>query len=63
MGPRDHQGVYTAALRRVSVTRTATDEKKYKPIFQRDKAYTEDQALKEAAMALSALWRKHPSNT
>jgi len=54
------QGQYIAALSRVGGTRSR-NMKRLAPIFQRGPAPYEKQALRDAANALSALWKINES--
>lgn len=57
MSSRNLQGMYNAALSRIGGTRTSGDTNKCTPIFQRDVSVSRKQAVKDAANALSALWK------
>jgi hypothetical protein len=48
------QGRYTIALERIGGADAADRQK---PIYQRDSRITEQQAIEQAAKALSALWK------
>jgi hypothetical protein len=51
------QGQYLAALSRIGGARGSGNMKRHTPIFQRAAAPNEKQALRDAANALSALWK------
>jgi hypothetical protein len=57
MSPQKLQGQYLAALSRINGTQTSGNLKRHTPIFQRETAPSEKQALRDAANALSALWK------
>jgi hypothetical protein len=46
-----------AALSKIGGRQSSTKDKSHVPIFQRDAALNEKQALRDAANALSALWK------
>jgi hypothetical protein len=54
LSPRELQGRYTIALERIG---GADAGDRQKPIYQRDSRMTEQQAIEQAAKALSALWK------
>jgi len=54
------QGKYTVALRRIGGETTSAD--RHTPIFQRGAHITEQQAIQEAANALTALWKISRTN-
>jgi hypothetical protein len=58
LSPHDPQARYQAALSRIDPEHTS-DAKRHTPIFQRNPAATQRQAVKDAATALRLLW-KHP---
>lgn len=57
LSPHNLQAVYYAALSGVGGLRRPNNLKRYTPIFQRDSAGSRKQAVKDAASALSALWK------
>jgi len=54
LSPRELQGRYLAALSRIAGEPTA---ERHTPIYQREPAVAEKQAIRDAANALTALWR------
>lgn len=54
MSPKELQGNYAIALRRIVGEEVAD---RYKPICQRDSGPTEHDAIEDAAKALRALWK------
>ncbi len=58
MSPTDMQGNYVAALAKISSIQVPQPARR-RPIFQRDTATTQKQAIADAAVALSALWRQN----
>lgn len=54
MSPQELQGKYASALKKVG-GQGATSPR-HRPIFQRNAPVTEEQAIQEAANALTALW-------
>jgi hypothetical protein len=61
VSPYDQQGRYAAALAKIGATHAPRDIKRYTPIFQRDAAATQRQAVKDAATALRVLWKQSAS--
>jgi len=57
LSPRDLQGKYTAALSRIAGAADSGASDRHQPIYRREPAPTEKQAIQEAAEALSALWK------
>ena len=51
------QGTYLAALSRIAGATLCEDAKRHTPIFQRGPAVGEQQAIRDAANALAALWK------
>jgi hypothetical protein len=51
------QSRYMAALSRISGTPVCGEAKRHTPIFQRGPAAGKKQAIRDAANALSALWK------
>jgi hypothetical protein len=51
------QGQYTAALSRITGAPKSENQKRHTPICQRTQQPDEKQALREAANALSAIWK------
>jgi hypothetical protein len=47
---------FVAALGKIGAMQTPSDSKKHTPIFQRSGPVTQEQAVKDAATALRALW-------
>jgi len=60
LSPRDLQGEYTAALSRIAGGADPSASDRHQPIYRREPAPTEKQAIKDAADALSALWKLGP---
>jgi hypothetical protein len=60
LSPQELQGKYTVALRRIGGETTSAD--RHTPIFQRGAHITEQQAIQEAANALTALWKISRTN-
>jgi hypothetical protein len=60
LSTQELQGKYTVALRRIGGETTSTD--RHTPIFQRRAHITEQQAIQEAANALTALWKIRRTN-
>jgi hypothetical protein len=56
------QGKYTVALGRIGGGNGPDSADRYKPIYQRRSQTIEQQAIEEAANALSALWKVRRSN-
>ncbi|HEU0049179.1 MAG TPA: hypothetical protein VFQ43_16425 [Nitrososphaera sp.] len=56
MSPQKLQSRYMAALSRISGTPISADAKRHTPIIQRGAA-GKKQAIRDAANALSALWK------
>lgn len=61
MSSKELQGQFTAALSRIGGTDASAAVKRHTPIFQRPAAQNEKQALRDAANALSALWKINQS--
>src|SRR5260370_40545496 len=58
LSPRELQGTYMAALSRIAgCAPKCEDAKRHTPIFQRGPAIGEQQAIRDAANALTALWK------
>ena len=57
MSPRDLQGKFTLALGKIGDESGAAGSDRHKPIYRRNPQSAEKQAIKEAANALSALWK------
>ena len=57
LSPYNLQEAYTTALSRIGGLRRTGNPKRHIPIFQRDSSGTRKQAAKDAASALSALWK------
>jgi hypothetical protein len=57
LSPTKLQGKYTAALSRIGGAPISEDAKRHTPIFQRGAAPNEKEAVRDAANALSALWK------
>ncbi|HET8823892.1 MAG TPA: hypothetical protein VFM77_02095 [Terriglobales bacterium] len=55
MSPQELQGKYSVALRRIGGETASAD--RHTPIFQRSAHITEQQAIQDAANALTALWK------
>lgn len=55
MSTQELQGKFKVALRRIG-GETASDDR-HRPIFSRNPHLTEQQAIQEAANALTALWK------
>jgi len=53
LSPQELQGKYAVALRRIG----GETADRHKPICQRSAPITEQQAIQEAANALTALWK------
>jgi hypothetical protein len=51
------QGKYTAALSKIAGGANPGASDRQQPIYRREPAPTEQQAIKDAADALSALWK------
>ncbi len=58
MSSQDLEGTYIAALARISALPVPNNARKYTPIFHRDELAAKKQAMKDAANALGALWKK-----
>jgi hypothetical protein len=50
------EGKYKAALSRIGA-QTSGNAKRHTPIFQREPAISEKQAIQDAANALAAIWK------
>jgi hypothetical protein len=57
LSPQELQGKYTVALKRIGGETTSAAADRHRPIFHRRAQMTEQQAIQEAANALTALWR------
>ena len=57
MSPRELQGRYTVALERIDGKAGSGDGDRNKPIYRGSSQMTEQQAIDEAAKALTALWK------
>ena len=57
LSSRTLQGQYTAALSRITGAPKSENQKRHTPICQRTQQPDEKQALREAANALSAIWK------
>ncbi len=57
LSPRKLQGRYMAALSRIAGAPMCGNPKRHTPIFQRGPAIGEKQAIRDAANALTALWK------
>jgi hypothetical protein len=57
LSPQKLQGTYMAALSRIADAPLCEDAKRHTPIFQRGSAVGEQQAIRDAANALAALWK------
>src|SRR5260370_3863757 len=57
LSPQKLQGTYMAALSRIAGAPMCEDAKRHTPIFQRGPAIGEQQAIRDAATALTALWK------
>ncbi len=57
MSPRELQGRFSVALGRIGGTNESDAAARHKPIYQRDPIKTEQEAIEEAARALTALWK------
>jgi hypothetical protein len=57
LSPRELQGRYTAALSKIAGAPMCETAERHTPIFQRGSAITEKQAIRDAANALTALWK------
>lgn len=57
MSPVELQGKYTVALKRIAGKAGPDEGNRHKPIYQGNSQITEQQALEEAAKALTALWK------
>lgn len=62
LSPRDSQVRYVTALAKIGATHVSGDPKRHTPIFQRDAAATQRQAVKDAASALRMLWKRPAGN-
>jgi hypothetical protein len=58
LNTQNPQAAYNAALARIGAIEGARNGKRCTPIFQRDAASSEKQALKDAATALRAIWKR-----
>lgn len=54
----DPQVRYFAALHKIGPNQSSRDARRHTPIFQRDAVATQRQAVKDAATALRALWKR-----
>jgi hypothetical protein len=61
LSPRELQGQYQAALSKIAAEATGTSER-HSPIYQRQPVISEKQAIKDAATALTALWKIGPNS-
>jgi hypothetical protein len=57
LSPRELEGKYKAALSRIAGAQTSGNAKRHTPIFQREPAISEKQAIQDAANALAAIWK------
>ena len=57
LSPRELQGRYQAALLTLAGDPNSQTAMKHTPIFRREPAATEKQAISDAATALAALWK------
>jgi hypothetical protein len=57
LSPRELQGKYMVALGRIGGETGSDGTDRRKPIYARNSPQTEQQAIAEAANALSALWK------
>jgi len=57
LSPRELQGKFNAALEKIGGAADSTAPARHKPIYQRQSEMTEEQAIQQAANALSALWK------
>lgn len=57
LSPLELQGKYMVALGRIGGETGSDDADRRKPIYERNSAQSERQAIAEAANALSALWK------
>jgi len=62
LSSQELQGKYTVALGRIGGGASSGGADRHKPICQRNSQMTEQQAIEEAANALSALWKVRKSN-
>jgi len=57
LNPGKLQAKYMAALSEIAGAQMCGDAKRHTPIFRRGPAIDEKQAIRDAASALTALWR------
>lgn len=57
LSPRELEGKYMDALEKIAGATASTTTHRHKPIYQRQSEMTEQQAIEQAAKALSALWK------
>jgi len=57
LSPQELQGKYTLALGRIAGKTAPTSSDRHRPIFRRNPQMSEQQAIQEAASALTALWK------
>ena len=57
MSPGELQGKYKVALKRIAGKAGSDAGDRHKPIYQGNSQITEQQAVEEAAKALTALWK------
>ena len=57
VSPGELQGKYTGALKRINSKAGSGQDDRHRPIYQRNSRMTEQQAVEEAAKALTALWK------
>jgi hypothetical protein len=62
LSPRELQGKYMVALGRIGADAGSDGTDRRKPIYPRNSQRTEQQAIAEAANALSALWKVRRSD-
>jgi len=55
LSPQELQGKFTVALRKIGGDTASAD--RYSPIFQRSAHMAKQQAIEQAANALTALWK------
>lgn len=57
LSPQELQGKYTLALGRIAGKTASAGSDRNRPIFRRNPEMSEQQAIQEAARALTALWK------
>ena len=62
VSPQELQGKYTVAMRRIGAEAGSGGAERHRPIYQRNEKLTEQNAIEEAANALSALWKVRRSD-